>query len=449
MRRFCVGVGLAVLCLTACAAVPAAAAELVAYLSAPATSPVGQDVTVQALIANRSDKAVKFTYQAEVSGLTVDKKTLKRHVWLGGRACLSVRWTAQAAKPGEARFALSIDGQAAAQHALRIVAARETPVVSEVVDLTSGPATIALPEPGVRYEIEITMTAGARGELAAMLAGLRQVHGFDTNAIVARQIAPVALGDPKTADLGLLAALQHASGGWGPTPMDGPTVRTTSWVTFWLGRLARAGGKVDAKMLDAAIRSLRKNLRNATTEMRTRILTALAANGKATREDLALIEAGGIGDLSRPGRLLAVSAGAALPLPVERRWGELSVIETAALVLCLKRAGRTDVALPHLPRLVKLRTATPKFGTHPAVLYALALAELAEPIKADPDAPEKIRVRLSGDKSRTLVAISQRPFARLTFTALAAATTKPTLTISKRSGSGKRVFCRVVVRPAK
>ena len=149
------------------------------------------------------------------------------------------------------------------------------------------------------------------------------------------------------------------------------------------------------------------------------------------------------------GRLLAVSAGAAQPLPVGKRWGELSVIETAALVLCLKRTGRTDAALPQLPRLVKLRGVTPEFGSHPAVLYALALAELAEPIKANPDAPEKVRVQLSGDKSRMLTAISQRPFARLTFTALAAAKTKPSLTISKRSGSGKRVFCRVVVRPVK
>jgi len=448
MRHSHISIGLVVLCAAACASLPVAAAETpAAYVSAPAVAAAGQNITLEALITNRSDKAVEFTYQAEASGLTVDKKTLKRRVWLAGRACLPVRWTAQAVKPGEARFALSIDGKAAARHTLRIVEARKTPVVSEVVDLTSGPVTIALPEQDGEYEIEVTMTAGVHGELTAMLAGLRQVPGFDTNALVARQIAPAALGDPKTADLGLLAALQHASGGWGPTPLDGPTVRTTSWVTFWLGHLAKAGGKVDAKMLDAAIRSLRKSLPNATAEMRTRILTALAANGKATKADLALIDAGGIGGLSRPGRLLAVSAGAALPLPVERRWGELSVIETAALVLCLKRAGRTDAALSHLPRLVKLRGATPEFGTHSAVLYALALAELA---KGTPHAKAAVRVRLNGGESRTLGADAWsgwKKVIRLTFTAKAAREPKPSLTIS--SIGGGRAFCRVVVRPAK
>ena len=225
--------------------------------------------------------------------------------------------------------------------------------------------------------------------------------------------------------------------------MDKPTVRTTSWVTFWLGHLARAGGVVDTKMLDAAMASLRKSLPGAAPEMRTRILTALAANGKATSADLALIEADNLKDLSRPGRLLAVSAGAALPLPVESRWSELSVIETSALVLCLKRAECADAALPHLPRLVKLRGAQPKLGTHPSVLYALALAELA---KATPDAAASVRVQFNGEKSRALSTDEQKPFARLTFTAPAPPETKPSLTISRRSG--KRVFCRVVVRPA-
>ena len=444
MRRIHVSVGLAALCLAACAAMPAAAAETpAAHVSAPATAPAGQDVIIEALIANGSDKDVTFTYQAEASGLDIDKKTLKRQVWLAAKACLPVRWTAKAPKPGEARFALAIDGKAAAQHALRIVAARKTPVVTEVVDVTNERATIALPEPGVTYEIEITMTAGARGELAATLDGLRQVHGFSTNAIVARLIAPAALGDPKTADLGLLAAVQDASGGWGPTPMDEPTVRATSWVAFWLGHLAKAGGTVDAKMLDAAIVSLRKSSPGATAEMRTRILTALAANDKATKEDLAQIEADGLQGMSRPGLLLAASAGAALPLPLKDKWGELSVIETAALILCLKRAECAEAMMPHLPRLVKLRGAQPRFDTHPAALYALALAELAE---GKPDVAASVRVRLNGGDSRTLKCDAGKPLSRLTFTATAPPETKPTLTLSKRSG--ERVFCKVVVRPA-
>ena len=213
MKRIRIGVGLVVLYAAACTALPATAAETPdAYLSAPAAAPAGQDITLDALIVNRSNKDVTFTYQAEVSGLTVDEKTLKRQVWLAGKACLPIRWTAKAPKPGEARFALSIDGKVATQHTLRIVAARKPPVVAEVVDLTSGRATIALPAPGVKYEVEVTMTADARGELAATLAGLRQVHGFDTNAIVARQIVPAALGNPKTADLGLLIRCKCLNG---------------------------------------------------------------------------------------------------------------------------------------------------------------------------------------------------------------------------------------------
>jgi hypothetical protein len=444
MNRTRVIIGLAV-CMAAHAALPAAAAEpLAVYLSAPAAAAVGQEIAIEALIFNRGDKDRTFTYAAEANGLTADKKTLTRRVWIAPKACLPVRWTATAPTPGEASFALTLDGRAAKRRTIRIIAAKKAPIVASVLELRGKRTTIELPEPGANVEVEITITAGARGELAATLDGLRQVPGFNTNAIVARRIAPAALGDAKTADLALLAALQHASGGWGPTPMDAPSIRTTSWVTFWLGHLARAGGDVDAKMLTAAMASLRKSLAGASPEMQTRILTALAANGKATQEDLALIERTGAGKISRPGRLLAASAGAALPLPLGDKWDKLSVLETSALVLCLARTGAADQALPQLARLAKARGPQPTFDTHEAALYALGLRPLAG---LAPNRPTAIRVKLGSMDAKALSASADKPFARLTFTADASGERKPTLTLSRRR-SDKRIFCRIIVRPA-
>jgi len=450
MRRMFGAVVLVSVCAVVCAAPQAVAGEaLKAHLSAPAAVSVGEDVLVEAMIVNRGDTEQTFTYQAEAAALTIDKRSLERRVWLAPRAFLLVRWKAKAGKEGAARFALSLGGKQAAERAINVARPKKKPVITSVAALTGRPVAIDLPEPGKKYEIEIAVTAGALGELAATLDGLRRVTGFGTNAVVARSIAPAALGGARAAELDLLYALQHSSGGWGTTPADTPNVRTTSWVVFWLGHLAQSGTKVDAKALDAAIAYLRKELPESGVEMQTRILTALSVNGKTTDADLALVDGADVKKLSPAGRLLAVSAGAALPLPLREGWRGLNVLETSALILCLARNESAGEALPQLARVVALRGVRPQFDTHGAVLYALALSRLAKAVPSGQGAAE-VQVEFSGEGARVLAMSAKKPFARLAFAAIGQAgpdgAMKSRLSVVRKAG--EQVFCRIIVRPA-
>lgn len=450
MKRMFGAVVLVSVCAAACAAPQAGAGEaLKAYLSAPAAVIAGGDVLVEAMIVNRGNTEQTFTYQAEAAALTIGKSSLERRVWLAPNAFLLVRWKAKAGEAGEARFALSLGGKRAAERTINVSRAKKKPVITNVTALGDRPLVIDLPEPGKKYEIEIAVTAGASGELAATLDGLRRVTGFGTDAVVARSIAPAALGGAKAAELDLLYALQHSSGGWGTTAANTPDVRTTSWVVFWLGHLAQSGTKVDAKVLGAAIAYLRKKLPGSHLEMQTRILAALSVRDKMTDDDLALVDRADVKQLSAAGRLLAVSAGAALPLPVKRRWRGLNVLETSALILCLARNEAAGEALPQLARLVALRGARPRFDTHGAALYALALSRLAKATSSGQGAAQ-VQVEFSGDEARVLAASGKKPFARLAFVAIGLAgpdgAMKSRLSIARKAGG--QVFCRLIVRPA-
>ncbi|MFH1732310.1 MAG: hypothetical protein ABIF82_11765 [Planctomycetota bacterium] len=450
MMRMFGAVVLVSVCAAACAAPQVVAGEaLKASLSAPAAVGAGGDVLVEAMIVNRVDTDQTFTYQAEAAALTIDTKSLERRVWLAPKAFLLVRWKAKAGGEGEARFALSLGGKRAAERTISVARPKKKPVVTNVTALGGRPVVIELPEPGKKYEIEIAVTAGAFGELAATLDGLRLVTGFATDAVVARSIAPAALGGAKAAELDLLYALQHSSGGWGTTPEETADVRATSWVVFWLGHLAESGAKVDAKALGAAIAYLRKNLPESGLEMQTRILTALAVNGKTTDGDLALVDGADVKKLSAAGRLLAVSAGAALPLPLREGWRGLNVIETSALILCLARNEAAGEALPQLARVVALRGVRPQFGTHGAALYALALSRLAKATSSGQGAAE-VQVDFSGEEARVLAASAKKPSARLAFVAIGQAgpggTMKSRLSVARKAG--EQVFCRIIVRPA-
>ncbi len=416
------------------------AGELKAWLSAPATATAGHEAVVEALIVNGGDAARTFTWAVDATGLTLEPGTATRRAWVAPNAFLPVRWKVKAGAPAEATFSLSLDGKPAGGRTIRIVPPRQDPVLTHVAELGDKELALALPGPGPgkRYEVEVTVTAGARGELVATLDGLRHVTGFTSNAVVLRSVVPAALAADGSAGPDLLAALRRPSGGWGVGPADVADVRSTSWALFWLGRVKQADDKSRAD----AIAWLRKRLPKANAEMQARILTALAAMNEATPKDLALLDRADPDKLSPAGRLLAVCSGACLPMPVRKDWPRLNVLETSVLILCLARGGAAGDGLPLLPRLVELRGAQPRFDTHEAALYALALSHLA---KSSPDvADAQIAVRL-GDVERTAAVGARKPFVPLGFTAGAPAES-PKVTISKR-GSG-RVFIRVVVRPA-
>jgi hypothetical protein len=111
-------------------------------------------------------------------------------------------------------------------------------------------------------------------------------------------------------------------------------MRTTSWVVFWLGNLAKARAGVDARVLEAGAGYLRKGMDGACAEMRARVLTALAAAGKAEKKDAEFSEEEA-GKLSTAGRLLAIYGGASMAAPPKEKWAGLNALEMSVLVMCL------------------------------------------------------------------------------------------------------------------
>lgn len=449
MRRTFLLFLLAALCAALLRAPDAAAAAgrrpVAAYLSAPVRAATGTKVRVEALVVNPNDTPATPTYEAKVHGLAVDKRNLKKRVWLGPKAYLHVRWQAKAGSRGEAKFALFVDGTKAGDRTIRVHDPIPPPVLTRVGALTAKPMVVTMPEPGKTYVVELEVTAGARGELASTVARLREVPGLGTDAIIARGLVPAALtkgGQPP--ELRLLYALQDSSGGWGSTPLAAPDVRTTSWAVFWLGHFAKAGGKVDAKALDAAVGYLRKNLAGASVEMRARVLPALAANNRATKKDLAAVPGGSARELTTMGRLLAAYGGADVALPAQAAWGRLNARETSVLVCHLAGKGAGAEAASLLRRLVMLRGAQPCFRTHEAPLYALASKRLVSQAKWR----AVVSVTLGGNQIGEFSIHPKNPVVRRTFRVEGAQAGGRKSRVSVTCTGGGAVFCRIVVRRA-
>ncbi len=457
MRRTFLALAPAVAFAATCCSVATAAAKtppakpLRMSLSVPARMATGSQAYIEALIVNTDDNPRTFAYEARAAQLNIEPNTLKRRVWLGAKAFLLVEWQAKPAKPGDAKFVLLLDGKKTTERGVRVLSPVKPPVLTKVEPLGARPLVVDGAKLPAKCGFEVEITAGAPGELAATLHGLRQVSGLDTNAIVARGIVPAALAKGAAPELDVLYALQDGSGGWGATPLAAPDIRTTSWVVFWLGHLAKSGVKVDAKALNAAIAHLRSRLPAASVAMRVRALTALAANGKAEKKDLAAISKAELGKLPMAGRLLAGYAGAEAAAPPKKDWDKLNAFEASVLLLHLTRRARLDeTALAEaesvLSTAVARRGAQPGFNTHEAALYALALKALADRSKAGPEGT--VSVTVDGRKVKEAKLDAASPVLRCKVTSAPPATGDQKVRLSVSSTAGKGMFCRVIVRPA-
>jgi len=417
-----------------------------ASLSAPAAAPQGARIRVEALILNPNDAAAAFSYAARFAGLTVSGKPPSGRAWLAPRACLLIGWTGTVAAAKEASFALTLAGRAAGERRIRVAAAPKPAALSRVAFLSKTPLILPMPEPGKTYTVEVTVTLGAYGERAATADRLAAVSGLDTNAIVGRGLVPAVLSGGRTPDIGLLAALQTASGGWGLRPTGAPEVRTTSWVVFWLGQLGKADRERVARPLNRAAAYLRESLAGAPVEMRARVLPALAMSGRKTKRDAALVRKDDAGKLSPMGRLLAAYGGADVPLPPKEAWGGLDGREMSVLVCHLADRKRMTEARSLLPALMKRRGAEPRFDTHEAPLYALALAKAARP--PEPGTAAVITATVDGRKIKEVRITGGRPVARLTLRVGGAAPPGRRSRLSLAAAGARGPLCRVVVRPA-
>lgn len=427
-----------------CASASAADGPVRTYLSAPGSAATGEDILIEALIVNTGDSAVTFGYEASVEGLTVDETALKRRVWLAAKTVLPVEWHAAADKEGEAKFSLAIDDRPSAECRLSVVAGPAGEHVMALVQSLEGRLIVEMPEAGRAFALDVTLTSGAVGELESTLAGLRNVSGFSTSALIARGIAPAALGKAeRVPELDVLYAVQDSSGGWGAAPMAAPEAAATSRIVFWLGLFAEAGGEVNAPALDAALGYLRKELPNAGGETRAWILAALAANGKATEEDLASISKEEAAGLSLAGQILAECAGADVARPGPEELGGLDAFEMS-LVVALVPPDKMHGPGPDLQRLVMLRGPAPRFDTQEAAMYALALKTLVAGQGVDGSAD--VDVRLDMGETREVTLDAKGPWDRFSLSTTAEPGKKKTLAV--RGDGGSNVFCRVVVRRA-
>ncbi len=445
----CCGAVVAAVCWSVLLAPRCPAAETVkVYLSAPARAAAGTEVRVEAMIVNTGATEQTVEYAAKVTGLAVDEKALKARVWLGPKAWLPVTWKAKGEAAGVASFGLVIDGKTMGERSVVIATPQEAAVGTAAGELSADkPGTVELPERGGNYELELEVTAGMAGELAATLDGLAGVSGFETNAVVGRDLVGRAVKKGREAsDPGLLYALQDASGGWGASPSAAPDARTTSWVLLWLGNLSKAGVEVDAKAVKAAVDYLRRMQAGAGPEMRARVLAALAANGQSGKEDLASLTKAEAEGVSKAGRLLAAYAGADVPLPAGEEWGKLNALELSVLGCCVADKRIDLGGFPLVGQLVRLRGAEPRLDTHEAPLYALALSKLGAQATGKP-AEQTVTVRLNGRRVKQFDVGGDTPVVREVLP-LAAPSGRPG-TVTIEGGRKGGVFFRAVVRPVK
>ena len=99
---------------------------------------------------------------------------------------------------------------------------------------------------------------------------------------------------------------------------------------------------------------------------------------------------------------------------------------------------------PDLQMLVMLRGPAPRFDTHEAAMYAMALGALAADYGVDGSAD--VEVGLDGAETMEAALDRKRPWDRFSLSATAEPGKRKTLTV--RGDSDSNVFCRVVVRRA-
>jgi len=425
--------------------------RVLAWLSAPAAAPAGSTVGIKALVINPSGEERTLTCEIAATGLAVDPAAARKQVWLGPRAILVTEFTAKAKKEGPAEISLSVGGVRLDSRAVRVELPRKPTAASHVVIAGREDTTVKLPDPAGRYQIDVELTLGPAGELAATLDGLRSVSGFDTAALVARGIIPAALSKADKAaripELELLATLQDSSGGWGAEPGAIPDSRSTSYVVFWLTQLGKAGVPVERKLLDPAVAYLRANLGKANLDMQARILFALAAAGRASDADFAAIRKADPTELSRAGQLFLNCAGAFAAPAYESR--EFTVLELSLEVLAATggvnaRSEKSSPPADVLRRIASKRGAEPTFNTHEAALYALALAKLAALPQAKPAA--SVRVACDDRRLKTIDLDAKQPVVRFSVDVTTKAGDPGVLLFTSRSE--QPVICRVLIRPA-
>jgi hypothetical protein len=421
--------------------------RLMGYLSAAGRVPPGKPFDVHALIVNRGEDAVTAAYGLKADGATVTGNAVERRIWLAAGAVLPVRFAVRPEKAGQVTLTLLLDGNAVAEQSARAAEPAPAPVSTRFHALADGPLTVPCPKKGAGGRFEIEVTLGVPGELAATLAGLRDVAGLDADAILARDIVPAALEGKDVPALALLYALQRPSGGWGADPLALADVRTTSWVAFWLGHLEALGTKPAPKVRAAALGFLRKRLKSADPAMQARILSALKANGNVTKAERALLGEKGAGALSGVGRLFALYAGADVPPPAPAALKKRAVMAAALQVLTRLDQGvahATDVAA-----LARARGAAPGYDAHAAPLCALAFRKLADVL--DHSAGGAVTVSYDGPpgRTKTLKLEAPHPVARCAMEVPAPPGGAGPVPVRIDGPRDRGLFCRVLVRPLK